>query len=494
MSLGKKLTLCFVAIAGLGVALSYSSVHAIYKLGAMLDAATNVAARKMDLVTNIRAGFQEMEDHAKKAQFAHAIVKLEGTATLDGVTCSACHVVSGSGEDARDFEAGGAKIEQRIAEAKGLIEDSSSRAELDVLDNGVRNWISLYRDYLAKIGGNDFTAAHDILRDKMLPVVGDIDKAAGQLVEEQRAFFRESNAEAHVTADRSLWITLLLVGLGALAGAIILWVVARATGHLRQVAGDLCDKAGTLSQAAETVSSSGVALAQGASEQAGALEEMAASSADISSTAHHNADHARNSAEVSTELSRNLGEAAQRLEQLMSAMRGVEESSTKVANINKVIDGVAFQTNILALNAAVEAARAGEAGLGFAVVAGEVRTLAQRSAEAARETAALIEESILASQNSMAKLADVRTAFQSLGQGADSVTRLAGDVRSGSLDQTQRLEAITGKIGHMRMSTQEAAASAEENARTGEDLAAQAESLKDMVGGLLTVVGGRGRN
>jgi methyl-accepting chemotaxis protein len=94
----------------------------------------------------------------------------------------------------------------------------------------------------------------------------------------------------------------------------------------------------------------------------------------------------------------------------------------------------------------------------------------------------------------MAKLADVRTAFQSLGQGADSVTRLAGDVRSGSLDQTQRLEAITGKIGHMRMSTQEAAASAEENARTGEDLAAQAESLKDMVGGLLTVVGGRGRN
>jgi methyl-accepting chemotaxis protein len=128
-----------------------------------------------------------------------------------------------------------------------------------------------------------------------------------------------------------------------------------------------------LSQAAETVSSSGVALAQGASEQAGALEEMAASSADISSTAHHNADHARNSAEVSTELSRNLGEAAQRLEQLMSAMRGVEESSTKVANINKVIDGVAFQTNILALNAAVEAARAGEAGLGFAVVAGEVR-------------------------------------------------------------------------------------------------------------------------
>jgi methyl-accepting chemotaxis protein len=120
-----------------------------------------------------------------------------------------------------------------------------------------------------------------------------------------------------------------------------------------------------------------------------------------------------------------------------------------------------------------------------------VRTLAQRSAEAARETTSLIEESIVASRNSMAKLADVSTAFQSLAQGADSMTRLAGGVRSGSLDQAQRVEAITGKIGDMRIGTQGAAASAEENARTGEDLAVQAESLKDMVARMLSIIGGR---
>ena len=492
MSLGKKLTLCLVAVGGTGVACSYSSLQAIHKLGAMLDAATNVAARRMDLVTDIRAGFQEMENHAKKTQFAHAIHNLEGSATLDGIACSACHVLRAPTEDLREFEAGGTQIELRIAEAEGLITDPRSRAELEVLRSGVTNWRALYRNYLVKIGGNDFAAAHGIMSGKMLPVLGDIDKATGQLIDEQRAFFRDSNAEAGVTADRNRWIAIVLAGLGVITIAIILWVVARATSRLRHAAVDLGEKAVTLSQAAATVSSSGLALAQGASQQAGALEEVAASSADISSTAHQNADHARNSADVSTELGRSLGDASQRLGQLMAAMRGVQESSTKVANIIKVIDGVAFQTNILALNAAVEAARAGEAGLGFAVVAGEVRNLAQRSAEAARETAVLIEESIVASRNSMAKLADVSTAFQALAQGADSMTRLAGGVQSGSLEQAQRVEAITGKIGHMRMGTQAAAASAEENARTGEDLAGHAESLRDMVRGLLSIVGGSG--
>jgi methyl-accepting chemotaxis protein/methyl-accepting chemotaxis protein-1 (serine sensor receptor) len=491
MSLGKKLTLCFVAIAALGLALSYSSLQAIRRLSSILDHATNVAARKMDLVTEIRAGFQELENHAKKTQFAHAILRLEGAATLDGTPCSACHAVSASDEDAREFEAEGVKIEQQIAQAKGLIADSSSRSELDVLDSAVRNWIALYREYLIKIGGKDFTAAHDIMRDKMLPVLEGIDNATGHLVEEQRAFFRNSNAEAHVTADRNRWIALVLVGMGALAIAIILWVVARTTVRLRHVAADLGEKAETLSQAAETVSSSGAALAQGASEQTGAIEEVAASSTDISSTARQNADHARNSAEVSAELSRSLGDASQRLEHLLSAMRGVQESSSKVANIIKVIDGVAFQTNILALNAAVEAARAGEAGLGFAVVAGEVRTLAQRSAEAARETTSLIEDSIAASENGMAKLADVRTAFQALAKGADSMTRLSGDVRAGSLDQAQRVESITVKIGGMRLATQGAADSAEENARTGEELSAQAGGLRDMVCRLLSIIGGR---
>jgi methyl-accepting chemotaxis protein len=491
LSLGKKLTLCFVAIASLGLALSYSSLSAIRRLGGMLDMATNVAARRLDLVSEIRGGFQEMETHAKKTQFAHAILKLEGSATLDGISCSACHAVSASDDDAREFEAEAGRVLQYISDARGLTADKHSRAELGMLERSVEKWRELYGDYLAKISAKDFIAAHDIMRDQMLPVLGDIDKTTAQLVAEQRELLRDSNAAAHVTADGNRWVAVVLVGLGAVTIAIILWVVVRATGRLRHVAANLGDKAEALLQAAAAVSDSSVALAQGASDQAASIEEVTSSSADISSTAQQNAGHARNSAEVSTELGRNLSDAGDRLEQLMSAMRSVEQSSTKVACIIKVIDGVAFQTNILALNAAVEAARAGEAGLGFAVVAGEVRTLAQRSAEAARETAALVEESIAASQNSMAKLADLRTAFQSLSQGAGSMTRLAGEVQAGSDDQARRVEAITEKIGHMRAVTQGATASADQSARTGEDLAAQAGNLRDVVGGLLSIVDGR---
>jgi len=493
MSLGSKLAISFLAIVALVVALSYSSVNAIRTLGGLLDIAANVAVKKLDLVGEIRAGFQEMGDQAKRAQFAHAIQTLEKRQAGGEAACSACHTLASPEEDQRAFEAAGLKLQRRIAEVRSLIVDAGGRAELDAIENDVRQWTGLYREYLGKAGGNDFAAAHDVITQKMLPILGDIDRSTTVLAGQQRAFLDDANARARITTSRNLWLALFLVAVGLVVIAGVAFAVRRTSGGLRELAWELGQKAGQVADAAERVSSASHALAQGASDQAGSLQEVSASSADINSTAQKNANSARTSAEVSTEVSRSLSEANGRLDQLMSAMREIQASSTKVANIIKVIDEIAFQTNILALNAAVEAARAGEAGFGFAVVAGEVRSLAQRSAQAAGETAALIEESIAAARQGVAKLGAVTDVFQSLTRGADTVTRLAGEVQAGSIDQARRIEGIGGRIEDMRRVTGKTTAGALNSAAAGEELTGQAESLREIVDRLVSIAGAGGR-
>ena len=155
-----------------------------------------------------------------------------------------------------------------------------------------------------------------------------------------------------------------------------------------------------------------------------------------------------------------------------------------------MIDEIAFQTNILALNAAVEAARAGEAGMGFAVVADEVRNLAKRSAQAARDTAGLIEESIAKAADGRAKVDQVALAIQALAQDAGSLKTLVDEVNQASQEQSHGINQIGSAITQMDQVTQSTAASAQQNAATAEDLNAQSQELRALVGRLGAMVGG----
>ncbi|MBZ5585862.1 MAG: hypothetical protein LAQ30_27455 [Acidobacteriia bacterium] len=485
LSVRGKLAVSFLAITALVLALSYFSWNGIRTLGGMLDTAANVQARESNALAEIQAGFQAMEEHAKKTQLAHAIRGLEKS----GGACSACHALDPAEADQAAFAAAAAKVRDAIVRIRPLLADDSGRAALDVMEKGVTGWTALYREYLSKAEGGDFAAAHDVIVDRMLPTLGEIEQALAQLAGRQRAFVEASGRQAGQTAGRSRWSVLVLIVLGGLVISGVLFVLRQTSRGISRLAVELGEQAGAVAGAAARVSGSSETLTRGAEDQAQSLEEVSASGADISATAKRNAENARNSAEVGTEVNRRLDDANCRLEELMSAMREIEESSAKVGRILRVIDEIAFQTNILALNAAVEAARAGEAGQGFAVVAGEVRNLAQRSAQAAKEIADLVEESITVTRKGAARLSGVTEAFRSLGDGARTVTRLAGDVRTGSLDQAQRVQTISGSIDRMRRVAKSAADGALESAGAGEELARQAETLKGIVGRLLTIVG-----
>jgi methyl-accepting chemotaxis protein len=278
--------------------------------------------------------------------------------------------------------------------------------------------------------------------------------------------------------------------LAVIVGGVLSWLISRSiVVAITRVIEGIRSSSEQVAAASTQVAQSSQDMAAGASEQASSLEETSASLEEMASMTRQNADNARQATTMSQDASNAASQGRETMRRMSAAIEEIKKSSDQTAKILKTIDEIAFQTNLLALNAAVEAARAGDAGKGFAVVAEEVRNLAQRSAEAAKNTAQLIEQSQKNADNGVAVSGEVSSTLSSIVETVVKLQALNREVSAASEEQSKGIDQVSTAVSQMDKVTQSNAANAEESASASEELSAQARELQELVRELSQMAG-----
>ncbi len=389
--------------------------------------------------------------------------------------------------------AAGTAIAAHLARVKASAASTEAAAIADEMADIAGQWKTRHDEILALIEDQNFDGALDV----DLGPSFDIQRRMAERSDALQAELASENDATLTSVSRAFYVS-LTIGLFLLASALAVGgalsvVVRQTTGSLAAAAAGLRQGAQQVAAASAQVAAASRELSQGATHQAASLEETSASMGQMASTTQQNAENSLKAAGQVAETQRLVEGADKALVDLVRSMTAIRESSGKVTNIIRRIDEIAFQTNILALNAAVEAARAGDAGMGFAVVADEVRNLAQRSAQAAKDTAALIEESSADAASGGKTVEAVVAAMTAITTSSAVVRDLVDDVSVASRQQAMGIGQVTQAIAQMERLTQRTAAAAEESAQAGVALNAQAEQSVAIVERLEAMVGGGSR-
>jgi len=472
MTVGKQLMVCVFAMTVVTLGTTLSSLYSLNSVGAELEKSTKVTALKLILAGNLKANANIMR-----------------TGQRGLLLNSVQHDQNGFAKTRQDYAARLRTGRDLIAELKPLLVTGPGKSTADALEVAIEEHAASFRKIADLCDAGKIDEASALYREKGAPAGAAMEKSASQLMDIGTRLMQDSAEVGAQKLSNARWTALGTDAIALLLGAGVFFIVNGITKSLQRVAVELAEGSQQITSAAAQISSASQSLAQGAAEQAASLEETSASGVEITSTTRKNAENTKTAAHVMADVEARVAEGNRGLDQMLSSMHKITASSDKIARIIKVIDEIAFQTNILALNAAVEAARAGEAGMGFAVVADEVRNLAQRSAQAAKDTESLIAESIAHSREGGGKVQYVADMIRSVAESTHQVNQLVSEVNSDSQEQARGIAEISSAIANMEQVTQNAAARTDETASASERLAAQAAALKNIAGQLQTIVG-----
>ena len=454
------------------VTLSYFGMSAMSSFRDRFDEAVDRTVRKIQLANTIEAANADMAA-AERGILLAAFVKdaAEGQ------------------KHQRTFAKDRELVQSSLAALKPLLETAEAQALTDEIGSLEQQWEAPYLDIVRDCAARNLVGADRIRREVIVPLFNKITVSSQRLATIQQETLAQNKRTVASQLANGRVINFVLLGISLLVSAAVFLTVRNINRKLRNSIVELSLGSEQVASAATQISSYSQSLAQGASQQAASLEETSASGEQIKAMAKDNTERTRSAADLAAHSKKGFSEANRSLDEMVVAMAEISDSSNKISRIIKVIDEIAFQTNLLALNAAVEAARAGEAGMGFAVVADEVRSLAQRCSQAAKDTAALIEDSIGKSFEGRSKVDLVTKAIQAVTVESAKVSGLVEEVNVGSQEQSRGVDQIGNALLDMQHVVQASAASAEESAAAAQTLATQSEGLKRVVDALSAMVG-----
>jgi methyl-accepting chemotaxis protein len=471
-SIGVKLGVAFGGLLAVVAILGVASVRMSGDLSRELDRAVNVVARTQLLAGHAATATANMSGYERGIAFALVLQQQDKAAAYK-----------------RDYERSERELAAKVKHLAEVVADDGARRIVAALADKLELQRRNHQEFLTLLANQQIDAALKLFDERLAPSLQDMVTSAGQLVDLEEKNLAALGSSAESRRASTWWLLITLCAIAVTVGLAVFYVIRQVSGRLRELSRRISGVATEVSEASRQILQASRSVADGASSQAGSLEETSASGHELGSITQKNVEQSRSAARMMDEVDGRVRDANQTLEQMVASMRDISGSSEKIAKIIKVIDEISFQTNILALNAAVEAARAGEAGMGFAVVADEVRRLAQRCAQAAKDTAALIEESIRTSSEGSRKIERMAQSVGSITESAVQVKQIVDELNHSSHEQAQGIELISSALTQLESVTQQAAASAEQSAALSESMSSQSEVMQSVVTELVSLVG-----
>jgi methyl-accepting chemotaxis protein len=471
-TIGVKLAVSFGAMLILVLVLGLTSIKINMNLGSELNKAVTVTAKKQMLAGQILASAAQMTGLERGVASSTMLQQNDKVKLFE-----------------TQYAATTKQVRDMLTEFTALPNSEETRKQLAALDEEQTALEKTNDSFVSLLAHQQMDQALTLFDATLLPHLGKMSELSQQLVGQQTTQLADTSKNAEATQSGSRWITISLLGLAILVSGGLVILVRGITTSLRQLTLQLAGCAQGISDASTQISSASQSLAEGATRQAASLEETSASSQEMSSMTQSNANNSLAANKLMARVDTQVTGANHTLEEMVVSMHAIGGASEKIARIIKIIDEIAFQTNILALNAAVEAARAGEAGMGFAVVADEVRNLAGRCAQAAKDTSDLIAESIETTRQGKAKLDHMSAAVRGITDSTVEVKRLVNEVTVSSGEQARGIEHIATALADIERITQQAAASAQQSASASSTMSAQSEAMDAVTQQLVEMVG-----